>query len=260
MAGMAGMAPSGSLAAVPDPFRVTIQVLAECGNERQQICDMLGVRAEVVEDALTQDRYATAAQFLSKRKLPSSKIAKALKMSESRVHSAIFGSAGAGATMAGRVLGSALQQRLDVLSDEDSELCCPVTLMLFVEPVIASDGFMYEAGSVKELIRHRLVSPITREVLKKEYYPAKQAKSEVMSFRERRCEGLLLFAQEARRGEARMANAALDRVKEYLVVMKPAQHPNIARRAATLWEQSDRSVPAELRPYLGFASQASPSV
>merc|ERR1719316_1808107 len=108
--------------------------------------------------------------------------------------------------MAGRVLDNEMQVRLDTLNDEDSELCCPVSLMLFVDPVIASDGFMYEADSVKALIRNRQVSPITREVLKKEYFPAKQKKSEE----------LLQFASDARPIEARMADAALDRVLEYM--------------------------------------------
>merc|ERR1719393_553661 len=103
-------------------------------------------------------------------------------MNEARVHGAIYGDGSGNVALAGRVLGNSLQKRLDELCDEDSEMCCPVTLMLFRDPVIASDGFMYEAESVKQLIRSHLKSPITREPLQKEYYPAKQKKSEVITF------------------------------------------------------------------------------
>merc|ERR1712187_320711 len=64
---------------------------------------------------------------------------------------------------AGRVLGSSLQQRLDQLTDEDPDLCCPVSLVVFAQPVIASDGFMYEQSSLMTLLRNRQVSPMTRE-------------------------------------------------------------------------------------------------
>lgn len=253
LAGMAVKRPAPGRDPEEEQLHTTIQVLSECGNEKPAICELLGVSAGVVEEALTHDRYAMAAKFLSKKRKPLARIAEVLKMTEARVHNAIFGGRGTGAAMAGRVLDNEMQVRLDTLNDEDSELCCPVSLMLFVDPVIASDGFMYEADSVKALIRNRQVSPITREVLKKEYFPAKQKKSEVMSFREKRSEELLQFASDARPIEARMADAALDRVLEYMEVMKPAQHPNIARKAAALWQQSSRAVPAVLRPHLGMA-------
>jgi hypothetical protein len=49
----------------------------------------------------------------------------------------------AAGAIAGRVLGSNLQAKLDELLIEDPDLCCPIALVLFSEPVIASDGFMY---------------------------------------------------------------------------------------------------------------------
>merc|ERR1712183_739136 len=52
----------------------------------------------------------------------------------------------------GRILGSSLQQKLDELIDEDPELCCPVSPMLFAEPVIASDGFIYDKASLTTLL------------------------------------------------------------------------------------------------------------
>merc|ERR550537_1619794 len=142
-----------------------------------------------------QDRFAIAARFLAKKKMPFDAIAEALKMSEARVHGAVSGKGTVQSALAGRLLGNSLQTRLDELCDEDSELCCPVTLMLFRNPVIASDGFMYEEDSVKQLIRNHQVSPITRENLKKEYFPAKQKKSEVLAFREKRAQALIQYAE-----------------------------------------------------------------
>merc|ERR1712187_542358 len=173
-------------------------------------------------------------------------------MSEARVHGAVQGQGeGDHSALAGRLLGNSLQQRLDELCDEDSEMCCPVTLMLFRDPVIASDGFMYEADSVKQLIRNHQLSPITREHLKKEYYPAKQKKSEVLAFREKRTQDLLQFAEGTLSSEPRMTCTALDRVLEYLEALRVVQHPALAKHAALLWEKTRRPLPDELRPYGG---------
>merc|ERR1711959_171440 len=69
--------------------------------------------------------------------------------------------------MAGRILGSSLQQRLDELTNEDPDLCCPVSLMVLGNPVIASDGFIYDYSSLQSLLANGHVSPMTREALKK---------------------------------------------------------------------------------------------
>merc|ERR1712217_55427 len=231
----------------------TIQVLAECGTQKPKIVQLLGISEAAVDAVLTQDRYAIAARFLAKRKTPYHTIAQALNMSEARVHGAVTGEASGQVSLAGRVLGNSLQTRLDELCDEDSEMCCPVTLTLFQEPVIASDGFMYEASSVKQLIRNHQVSPITRELLEKEYYPARQKRCEATAFREKRAEALLQFAEDALPSEPRMSGVALDRVMEYLEVLKAAQYPALARTAAALWEKTGRPLPSALRPFLGMS-------
>merc|ERR1740121_3056313 len=99
--------------------------------------------------------------------------------------------------MAGRVLGSVLQQRLDELTEEDADLCCPCTLMLFEEPVQASDGFVYEKASLMTLLANRQVSPMTREPLTTHYQPATQRWEEAEAFRKTRAEELIKFAEEA---------------------------------------------------------------
>jgi hypothetical protein len=154
-------------------------------------------------------------------------------------------------TMRGRVLGSSLQERLDKLCEEDPELCCPVSLLLLREPVIASDGFIYESDSLKELDRRQQVSPLTREALDTHMsMPAKTKKAEVMAFREKRATELLHFAEDALKREPQMAITALDRVQEYLAVLKPSGVPGIAARAAVAWSKTDRPMPEGLRPFL----------
>merc|ERR1712039_912242 len=109
----------------------------------------------------------------------------------------------------GRVLGSEMQAKLDKLLEEDPEFCCPVSLVLFVEPVVASDGFMYEKDSLQGLLRNRMASPMTREALKADFLPARQRRSATMEFRQTRSEELLAFAGEAAGVQPAMAIEAL---------------------------------------------------
>merc|ERR1712187_172564 len=94
----------------------------------------------------------------------------------------------------GKVLGNKYQEQLDELLQEEPELCCPVSLVLFVNPVIASDGFMYEKASLEGLLRANMASPMTRERLKKEHLPARQRKSAAIEFRQTRGRALIRFA------------------------------------------------------------------
>merc|ERR1712187_830573 len=123
-------------------------------------------------------------------------------------------------------------------------------LTLFQEPVIASDGFIYEESSLKRLISNHQVSPLTREALTQEYYHAKKKKSEATSFREKRTEALLHFAQDAFPSAPRMSGIALDRVVEYLEVLQASQYPALSQRTAALWKTTGRPLPSVLRPFL----------
>merc|ERR1740138_193656 len=149
--------------------------------------------------------------------------------------------------MAGRTLNNNWQDRLDKLISEDPDFCCPVSLCLFVEPVIASDGFMYEQASLEGLLRARLASPMTRESLKTEFFPARQRKSDTIRFRESRIKELLKFAAKALAPQPRMAAVALERASEYLEVLGPDKVPTLAREAARLLQQAGLPVPQILR-------------
>merc|ERR1719482_2721435 len=96
----------------------------------------------------------------------------------------------------GRVLGSGEQEKLDELLDEDTELCCPVMLVLYEDPVIASDGFIYERSAVETLIKSNRPSPMTREALGKNVFPARQKAQEANHYREKIMKELTKFANE----------------------------------------------------------------
>merc|ERR1712241_1434658 len=129
----------------------------------------------------------------------------------------------------GRVLGNNYQTKLDDLLEEDPELCCPVSLVLFTDPVIGSDGFMYEKASLDGLLRANMASPMTRERLKKEYLPARQRKSAALDFRQHRSQELVKFAAEVAAMEPQLASTALGRVGDYMEVLVPQQYPGLAK-------------------------------
>merc|ERR1712113_233227 len=120
----------------------------------------------------------------------------------------------------GKLLGNKYQEQLDELLQEDPELCCPVSLVLFVDPVIASDGFMYEKASLEGLLRANMASPMTRERLKKEHLPAKQRRSAAIEFRERRAKELSQYAAQVASEMPHLATTALERNAEYLEVVQ----------------------------------------
>jgi hypothetical protein len=150
--------------------------------------------------------------------------------------------------MGGRVLGSNLQQKLDELTDEDPDLCCPITLMVFTEPVKGSDGFIYEKASLMTLLRNRQASPMTREPLQSNFQPAPEKLAEVQEFRKTRAQALIQFAREAlAQTEQNLAGTALDRVGDYLENAGGAIAQGLAREAVPLYTQLGRPVPQAFR-------------
>merc|ERR1712232_1484708 len=131
----------------------------------------------------------------------------------------------------------------------DPDLCCPVSLMVFSNPVIASDGFMYDQASLQQLLANRQVSPMTREVLKSEYRLAQTKKAEVTVFRQQRCQELLAFAKEAISEQQQLALTALERVCEYVSGLdkKDQTRSLITKAAGSLYGQLGHPVPMTLR-------------
>merc|ERR1719161_1475085 len=154
--------------------------------------------------AATEDNsIVQAARVLAEKFLPVPQIASLLSVSEDRVAAAIgmSNSSASSAPIAGRMLGNSWQTKLDDLLIEDPDFCCPIALVLYSDPVIASDGFTYEKASLETLLRqptrHGVVSPMTREQLRTEFVAATQKKKESIEFREKRAGELLDFAAEA---------------------------------------------------------------
>merc|ERR1719389_615550 len=90
--------------------------------------------------------------------------------------------------------------------------------MLLSNPVVASDGFMYEKASLEQLLMTpNAISPMTREGLKKQFFPAQERKKRALEFRETQSKKLLAFADEAMlAGQQQMAVEAAERVVEYI--------------------------------------------
>jgi len=149
--------------------------------------------------------------------------------------------------MAGRILGSTLQSQFDKLSEEDPDLCCPVSLMVLTHPVLASDGFIYEEASLKQLLTSSQVSPMTRERLKQEYRPSQTKKNEAIAFRLERTQNLLDFAAEACTEQKQLALAALGRVEEYVEPLDSSVAEKFALQATHLYLRLGRSAPTALR-------------
>merc|ERR1712137_50509 len=151
------------------------------------------------------------------------------------------------AATVGRVLDSSLQRSLDELLEEDPDLCCPVSLLIFREPVRASDGFIYEKSMLIQLLQNRQRSPMTREVLKSEYRAATEKMAEAMEFRHGRSEELIKFALQAAVQLPQLAATALERVVDYLAVLQTGRARHLATEAAKVYVTLGKHVPVGLQ-------------
>eukprot|EP00441_Pelagodinium_beii_P033832 CAMPEP_0197637400 /NCGR_PEP_ID=MMETSP1338-20131121/12637_1 /TAXON_ID=43686 ORGANISM="Pelagodinium beii, Strain RCC1491" /NCGR_SAMPLE_ID=MMETSP1338 /ASSEMBLY_ACC=CAM_ASM_000754 /LENGTH=1270 /DNA_ID=CAMNT_0043209821 /DNA_START=41 /DNA_END=3853 /DNA_ORIENTATION=- len=132
----------------------------------------------------------------------------------------------ASSSSVGRILGSVLQDSLDELMHEDPELSCPITLVLFIDPVVASDGCVYEKDAIQEVLRTQGLSPTTHKPLSPQLFPAQEAQERVRCFMLERGGKLLEFAKQAlQQSQAGMLRLVCDRIRDYLAVLTPAAAP-----------------------------------
>lgn len=126
---------------------------------------------------------------------------------------------------------------------EDPSLICPITMMLILDPVIASDGCIYEKAAITELKNIMGVSPMTHAPLKSQFLPAPEHQVKVRAFMEERGRKLLKFATTAfnKHGDRPMALTALDRTKDYIAALTPQAVPDLAMDFANLCEKLGRS-------------------
>jgi len=186
---------------------------------------------------LGRSRQMEAATLLAEKGIAKDDIAKMLGLSQEELAQL--------PTLAqGRVLGSAAQERLDELLFEDEDLCCPVMLVLFQDPVIASDGFIYERSAVETLIKSNRPSPMTREAFGKSVYKARQKAQDANRYREKMLKELIKFADEC--NDAGMASAALERATDYLIFLKPKSHIEDTHAVVRSWQKYGKPVPSGL--------------
>jgi hypothetical protein len=186
------------------------------------------------------ERTADAVRTLAEKGIAVSQIATLLSIDESAVSTAIAGATGQQV----RVLGSNLQEKLDELLEEDPDLCCPISLMLLSDPVLASDGFIYEKASLEEILKTNATSPFTREKVTRKFLPAKELMKMALEFRETRSKELLTFAGEMiEAGQQNMASEAAERVVEYIKGLAPGSCATVESKLREIYSRLGRIVP-----------------
>ena len=186
------------------------------------------------------ERTADAVRTLAEKGVAASQIATLLSVDESAVNAVIAGATGAQV----RVLGSNLQEKLDELLEEDPDLCCPISLMLLSDPVLASDGFIYEKASFQQILKTNATSPFTREKLTRKFCPAKERMKLALEFRETRSKELLAFAGELiEAGQQQMASEAAERVADYIKGLAPGSCATIESKLRETYSRLGRTVP-----------------
>jgi hypothetical protein len=175
-----------------------------------------------------------AAQLLAEKGIAKDDIAKMLGLSNDEL-------AQLPTVAQGRVLGSQWQEKLDELLEEDVDLCCPVMLVLYEDPVIASDGFIYERSAVETLIKSKRPSPMTREALTKSVFKARQKAQEAITYRATMVKELVKFANEC--NDANLASTALERATDYLMFLKPGKYVEDTHAVVRSWQKYGKPVP-----------------
>ena len=142
----------------------TVKTMSErAGQSAEAIAELLKLDLEAVKATLNPPEaapdagpeplppgLAEAARTMAARGVTAEQIADMLKVEAASVEVTLHPPAVAGAAMY-KVVGDPMQLRLDELLEEEVDLCCPVTLVLFADPVTAKDGFVYERSAVEAM-------------------------------------------------------------------------------------------------------------
>ena len=235
--------PQAAAPALPAAIADTVKVMAERGGlDAEAIAKTLNLDVEKVKATLAppppeaegvvkplDEPLASAAKTMAERGIDPEQIATMLNVSAAAVKATVHAGAGGDGNTGGKVVGNPMQQRLDQLLEEDANLCCPVTLVLFVDPVNPGDGFAYERNAAEELAQgDKFVSPMTREERPFNLEPAHDIKEKAKMFRIERCDALVAFIAEAAPVNAHMAMEAVERVSEYLAALPPADVASVS--------------------------------
>jgi hemoglobin len=148
-----------------------------------------------------------------------------------------------------RELGNAQQAKLDELLQENADFCCPITMVLFNSPVLASDGCVYEKDAIAQKIASGKLSPMTHEKLGKELFPVPEFKNKVIKYMDERVVQLLDFAKGQTKGDKislTLANTALDRTKEYIACLPSDEYSKHCREYAKICQDIARPISADI--------------
>jgi len=78
---------------------------------------------------------------------------------------------------------------------EPKELCCPITNKLFITPVSAGDGRIYEKDAIEQWVNEKGCSPTFEKISLKNVVPSNLHKSRVIDFRENRFKKIIYFVE-----------------------------------------------------------------
>lgn len=231
-----GHPPVPTPAALPPPLAEAVRTMAERGGQSaEQIAAMMSLDLGAVQATLAPapaaggvaplpPGLADAARTMAQRGIRAEQIAEMLKVDAAAVKATLEAPSADVADGKIKILGDPMQQRLDALLEEDPELCCPVTLVLLVDPVTAADQHVYERSAAEALTGAdgRFVSPMTRESLPPSNKPNEPVRERTLAFRRERLAAMLAYAEEAAAVQPELAMGVVDRTSEYLTAL-PAE-------------------------------------
>mmetsp|Transcript_135545 Transcript_135545/g.433611 ORF Transcript_135545/g.433611 Transcript_135545/m.433611 type:complete len:673 (-) Transcript_135545:229-2247(-) len=110
------------------------------------------------------------------------------------------GDAGAGARV--HPEGETNSALMDRLLEDPQKLSCPVTHALMEDPVVAEDGFTYEREVIESTLKIRAKSPTSNEAIGPKLVPNHGLRSDIVEFRERVVQEILLVAPSLPSGDA----------------------------------------------------------
>jgi len=67
-------------------------------------------------------------------------------------------------------------------SIKEDDITCPITNLIFFDPVICEDGHVYEMDAIKEWFKTKSTSPMTQGKIERKYFPALHIKNYVEEF------------------------------------------------------------------------------
>jgi len=79
--------------------------------------------------------------------------------------------------------------------EEPKDLCCPITNKLFLSPVSADDGHIYEKEAIEQWVNEKGCSPTFEKISLQNIVPSNLHISKVIEFREKRFKKIIYFVE-----------------------------------------------------------------